>query len=82
MRDLNFEDRPVIISFTEDDRLQPCPRCGRNPHAYIIKNIFRQTASVGCTHCPGSINIERPAKYEGDIEAELIDLWNGGNSDD
>ena len=76
MRERIFREHPVIISFTEDDRLKPCPRCGRNPEAYIIKNIFGQTAKVGCTHCPGSINIERPAKYEGDIEAELIKEWN------
>lgn len=76
MRELESHTRPTVVSYTEDDRLQTCPRCGRNPHALIIKNIFRQTASVGCTHCAGTINIERPAKYEGDIEQEIIDLWN------
>lgn len=76
MRELESHTRPVVVSYTEDNRLQPCPRCGRSPHAHIIKNIFRQTASVSCTHCPGSFNIEHPAKYEGDIEQEIIDLWN------
>ncbi|MBR5874827.1 MAG: hypothetical protein IKY90_08875 [Oscillospiraceae bacterium] len=76
MRERNLTNRPVIISYTEDDRLQSCPLCGRPPQAYIVKNIFGQTAKVGCTHCPGSINIEHPAKYEGDIEAELIERWN------
>lgn len=76
MRDLNFNDRPTLISLTDDNRLKPCSKCGSKPVAHITKNFLQQKAAVGCVHCGGTINILHHGKYEGDIESEIIKEWN------
>lgn len=76
MRDLNFEERPRLISITDNDRLKPCPECGGKPAAVIRKNFLKQTARAYCRNCDFELERVEPADYEGDITEDIIAIWN------
>lgn len=60
-----------------DKILKPCPFCGEDAEIVVNKSKQGQTSNVRCLKCSCRKTLLKHPNYDGDIEQDAINDWNG-----